>query len=199
MGVLLAGGEARRFGGLPKGLAIVDEIRIADRILAALRGATDRQIVVSNDPGADDWFPKLRVVEDDTPGLGPLAGIETALRAAKGAAVIVVAWDMPFVTTPLFRGMRALGEIGAAAVVPVHGDPLRAEALCAYYAPEALAACSALLASGERRAGALWEALPSAVRIPERVLAEHGEPSKVFLSVDTPEQLESIGGVPPHR
>jgi molybdenum cofactor guanylyltransferase len=189
--VLLAGGAARRFGGLPKGLAIVEEVRIADRILAALRGATDRQIVVSNDPAADDWFPKLRVVEDETPGLGPLAGIETALRAAKGAAVIVVAWDMPFVTTPLFRGMRALGEIGAAAVVPVHGDPPVAEALCAYY--------TALLAEGERRAGALWEVLPSAMTIPERVLAEHGDPSKVFLSVDTLEQLVAIGGEMPRR
>lgn len=199
VGVLLAGGAARRFGGLPKGLAVVDEIRIADRILAALRGATDRQVVVSNDPAADDWFPKLRVVEDEIPGLGPLAGLETALRAAKGAAVIVVAWDMPFVTTPLLRGMRALGEIGAAAVIPVHGDPPVAEALCAYYAHEALGACSALLAEGERRAGALWEVLPSAMTIPERVLAEHGDPEKVFLSVDTPEQLEAIGGAMPRR
>ncbi|MEP6731279.1 MAG: molybdenum cofactor guanylyltransferase [bacterium] len=197
--MLLAGGAARRFGGLPKGLAIVDDVRIADRILAALRGATDRQIVVSNDPAADDWFPKLRVVEDETPGLGPLAGIETALRAAKGAAVIVVAWDMPFVTAPLLRGMRALGEIGAAAVVPVHGDPPIVEALCAYYSHDALERCSTLLAGGERRAGALWEALPSAITIPERVLVEHGDPEKVFLSVDTPEQLESIGGELPRR
>ena len=104
-----------------------------------------------------------------------------------------------FVTTPLLRGMRALGEIGATAVVPVHGAPPVAEALCAYYAPEALAVCSDLLTSGERRAGALWEAMPSAVTIPERVLAEHGEPTKVFLSVDTPEQLEELGGEMPRR
>jgi molybdopterin-guanine dinucleotide biosynthesis protein A len=197
--VLLAGGAAQRFGGLPKGLAVVDEIRIADRILAALRGATDRQIVVSNDSAADDWFPKLRVVEDETPGLGPLAGIETALRAAKGASIIVVAWDMPFVTTPLLRGMRALGDIGAAAVVPVHGDPPKAEALCAFYSHDALGACSALLAEGERRAGALWEVLPSAITIPERVLVEHGDPEKLFLSVDTPEQLIALGGEMPRR
>jgi len=197
--VLLAGGAARRFGGLPKGLAIVEEMRIADRVLAALRGATDRQFVVSNEPMADDWFPKLRVVEDETPGLGPLAGIETALRAAKGASVIVVAWDMPFVTAPLLRGMRALGEIGAAAVVPVHGDPPVAEALCAFYSHDALGACSALLANGERRAGALWEALPSAMAIPERVLVEHGDPAKLFLSIDTPEQLMEIGGAMPRR
>ena len=197
MGVLLAGGEARRFGGFPKGLAVVDDVRIADRIFAVLRGATDRQLVVSNDAEAAAWFPQVSVVADELPGLGPLAGIETALRAAEGAAVLVVAWDMPFVTTPLLRGMRALGEIGAAAVVPSHGDPPVLEALCAYYSAEALAACSRLLREGERRAHALFHALPSAMTIPERVLMEHGEPERLFLSVDSQEQLEALAGVIP--
>jgi len=87
IGVLLAGGESRRFGGLPKGLAIVDEMRIADRVIAALRAASDDVIIVANDPDAPSWFPTMRVVADAVPGLGPLAGIETALRAANGAAV----------------------------------------------------------------------------------------------------------------
>ncbi|MEP6999131.1 MAG: molybdenum cofactor guanylyltransferase [bacterium] len=197
VGVLLAGGEAKRFGGFPKGLAVVDDIRIADRILTVLRGATDTQLVVSNDPDAERWFPGLPVAQDAVGGLGPLAGIETALRAAGGAAVLVVAWDMPFVTTPLLRGMRALGDIGAAAVVPTHGDPPVLEALCAYYSPEALPVCSRLLADGERRAHALHGALASAMTIPERVLAEHGDPERLFLSVDSQEQLEALAGVMP--
>lgn len=197
VGVLLAGGQARRFGGLPKGLAIVDEVRIADRIFAALRGATDSLLVVSNDPSAATWFPGIPVVADAMSGLGPLAGIETALRAADGAAVIVVAWDMPFITAPLLRGMRALGETGAAAVVPSHGDPPVFEALCAYYSAEALPVCTALLARGERRAGALVDALPSAATIPQRVLVEHGEPERLFLSVDSVAQLEELGGEMP--
>ncbi|MEO8619857.1 MAG: molybdenum cofactor guanylyltransferase [bacterium] len=197
VGVLLAGGEAKRFGGFPKGLAVVDDIRIADRILTVLRGATDTQLVVSNDPDAERWFPGLQVAADAVTGLGPLAGIETALRAAEGAAVLVVAWDMPFVTTPLLRGMRALGDIGAAAVVPAHGDPPVLEALCAYYAPEALPVCSRLLAEEERRAHALYGALPGAMTIPERVLAEHGDPERLFLSVDSQEQLEALAGVMP--
>jgi len=177
----------------------VKEERIADRVLTALRGASDRQVVVSNDAEADDWFPKLRVVEDESPGLGPLAGIESALRAAKGGSVIVVAWDMPFVTAPLLRGMRALGEISGTAVVPVHSDPPVVEALCAYYPAEALDTCRALLAAGERRASALWEALPGAMSIPERLLVEHGDIETLFLSVDTPEKLEAIGGTMPRR
>lgn len=199
MGVLLAGGAATRFGGLPKGLAIIDERRIADRAIAALAGATDRQLVVSNATGASSWFPTLPIVADATPGLGPLAGIETALRAAEGAAVIVVAWDMPYVTTPLLRGMRALGETGASAVVPAHGDPIVVEPLCAYYAPEALDVCARLLGRGERRAAALFESLSAAVTIPERLLEAHGDPARLFLSVDSVEQLEDLGGAMPRR
>lgn len=197
VGVLLAGGEARRFDGLPKGLARVDDIRIADRILAALRGATESQLVVSNDARAAEWFPAVPVVADAEPGLGPLAGIETALRAANGASILVVAWDMPFVTTPLLRGMRALGEIGAAAVVPSHGDPPVLEALCAYYASHALDACTRLLAEGERRAHALCGVLPSSIVIPERVLEEFGDPPQLFLSVDSQEQLDALADVIP--
>ena len=193
----MAGGESRRFDGVPKGLATVDGIRIADRVLAILRGATDSQIVVSNDEAAPDWFPSLPVFGDARRGMGPLAGIETALRAAAGAAVLVVAWDMPFVTTPLLRGMRALGDTGAAAVVPEHGEGRVLEPLCAYYSAESLDVCSSLLESGERSARALVEALPSAIRIPERVLASHGDPSRLFLSVDTQVQLEALAGLLP--
>jgi molybdopterin-guanine dinucleotide biosynthesis protein A len=195
--VLLAGGASRRFGGFPKGLAIVKEIRIADRALIALKGATDAQVVVSNDGAAEEWFPSLPVVADAVPGLGPLAGIATGLRAAKGAAVIVLAWDMPFVTAPLLRGMRALGELDGAAVIPVHGSGQIAEPLCAYYPPEALETCLRLLEAGERRAGSLVEALPSAVSIPERLLTEHGDLERLFMSVDSPEQLAAIGGEMP--
>ncbi|HEX9485371.1 MAG TPA: molybdenum cofactor guanylyltransferase [Gemmatimonadaceae bacterium] len=199
IGVLLAGGESRRFGGLPKGLAIVDEMRIADRAIAALRAASDDVIVVANDPDAQSWFPTMRVVADAVPGLGPLAGIETALRAANGAAVLVVAWDMPFVPAPLLRGMRALGDTGAEAVAPVHDDPPMIESLCAYYAASALPACSELLARGERRAWSLFAQLPSALAVPERVLVEHGVPERIFFSVDEPEELEELGGELPRR
>lgn len=192
--MLLAGGAASRFGGFPKGRAVVDEVRIADRALAALRGATECQLVVSNDARAREWFPGLRVVADEVPGLGPLGGLLSALRAAEGRAVLVVAWDMPFVPTPLLRGLRARGEIGAPAVMPVHGDPPVAEPLCAYYAPEALARCEELVAGGERRAAALAESMAGLATIGGAVLEAHGEPGRLFTSVDSLAELLALGG-----
>lgn len=193
-GVLLAGGAARRFRGMPKGLAIVNGVRIADRALAALRGATDRQIVVANDPRAARWFPGLPIVADTEAGLGPLHGLRTALVAAGGDPVLVVAWDMPFVTTALLERLCAAGSEGAPAVVPVSGTPPRAEPLCAYYAPPALAICEALLARGERRAAALFESVPGARTLSGPALSALGDVARLLLSVDTMDDLAMLGG-----
>jgi len=194
VGVLLAGGAARRFRGMPKGLALVDGIRIADRALSALRGATERQVVVANDERAARWFPGLPIVADSEEGLGPLQGLRTALAAAAGDPVLVVAWDMPFVTTALLSMLRAAGESGASAVVPVAGLPARAEPLCAYYGTEALATCDALLARGDRRAAALCEALPGARMLDAQALGALGDPRRLLLSVDTLDDLAVLGG-----
>jgi molybdopterin-guanine dinucleotide biosynthesis protein A len=175
-------------------LARIEGERIADRALAALRGAADEVVVVANDPRADAWFPQERVVPDEAPGLGPLAGVATALAAAEGAAVLVVAWDMPFVTVELLRELRRRGEAGASAVVPVHGAAGWTEPLCAWYGPSALGCCRTLLAGGERRAGALLDALPHSVRMEASELSRLGAPARLFTSVDTPEQLASLGG-----
>ena len=194
VGVLLAGGAARRFRGMPKGLALVDGVRIADRALAALRGATDRQIVVANDPRAARWFPGLHVVRDAEEGLGPLHGLRTALASAEGAPVVVVAWDMPFVTAALLSALRTEGERGASAAVPVAGNPPRAQPLCAYYGAGAIATCDVLLARGERRAAALFESLPGAMTVGADTLATVGDPTRLLLSVDTLEDLAALGG-----
>lgn len=197
VGVLLAGGEARRFGGRPKGLATIGGVRIADRVLAALRDVTDSQLVVSNDAHAPAWFPGIPVVSDAHAGLGPLAGIETALLAAGGSAVLVVAWDMPYVTSALLRRIRMLGETGVLAAVPSHGTPPRLEPLCAYYAAGALAVCSSLLVGGERRAHALHDALPLTLLVSEQQLRDVGDPVQLFLSVDDENELQRLGGRSP--
>ncbi|MBW8771332.1 MAG: molybdenum cofactor guanylyltransferase [Gemmatimonadetes bacterium] len=178
VGVLLAGGAARRFSGMPKGLALVDGLRIADRVLAALRGATDRQVVVANDARAPFWFPGMTITRDSEEGLGPLHGLRTALVAAKGDPLIVVAWDMP----------------GVSAVIPTPSVPSSAQPLCAYYAPEALAVCERLLAAGERRAGALHDTLPAVRRLDAAELAPLGDPARLLLSVDTLADLANLGG-----
>jgi molybdopterin-guanine dinucleotide biosynthesis protein A len=197
VGALMAGGSARRFHGMPKGLALIGGVRIADRALAALRVATDERLVVANDARAAHWFPGVRIVQDEQIGLGPLAGLCAALRAADGAAIVVVAWDMPFVSSALLNALRAIGESGASAVAPLGpADTFlaRREPLCAYYAGRTLQTCERLLERGERRAAALFDALPDAVSLEGAALAELGDPHHLLCSVDTAEELAALGG-----
>ena len=198
IGALLAGGAARRFNGAPKGLALVDGVRIADRALAALANATDEQIVVANDPRAASWFPGLRIVADDVSGLGPLAGLRSALQTAQDAdGVIVVAWDMPFVTSALLRALRTIGERGASAVVSMADAGGPTSPLCAYYGTDALEVCERLLAQGERRASALAESLVGASTLTGAALAALGDPARLLRSIDSPEELAALGGQQP--
>ena len=50
VGAILAGGQATRYGGLPKGLELVRGVRIIDRVRAALEPVTDDLLLVANDP-----------------------------------------------------------------------------------------------------------------------------------------------------
>lgn len=152
---------------------------------------------MANDARAEGWFPGARIVRDDTPGLGPLAGIEAGLAAAGGSAVLVLAWDMPLVPAALLQQLVHRAERGSHAVVPVHGEGAWPEPLCAYYPAGALPVCRRLLAQGERRAAALAAALPSTELLADDELATFGDPEVMFTSVDTPEQLADMGGALP--
>ena len=69
-GAILAGGEARRMGGTPKGLLPVGGVRILDRLVAAFQEALGGlPLLVANAPDAGSWNAVLRdpgvVVGDD--------------------------------------------------------------------------------------------------------------------------------------
>lgn len=180
-GVILAGGAARRFGGAPKGLARIGDRRSIDRVADALASATDRMLLLTNDPHAAAWLPNVPVFGDIEPGAGSLEGIRSALARA-GTAVVVVAWDMPFVSAALVSALRDAAADGATAVVP--DGPHGVEPLCAFYAARCLPTATALLAAGERRARALAEHV-DAVHLPAHLVARCGDPHMLFRNVNS--------------
>ena len=186
-GVLLAGGGSTRFGGNAKGLLEVGGRRLIDRALDALRPATSAQIVVAKDVLLlERVLPGLRVVGDSSPDRASLVGIHTAL-AATGGAVLVVAWDMPFVPGALLRALRAAGERDHAAAVPE--GPRGVEPLCAYYPAAALDVVSRQLECGDLRLGALVDALPAVTVLPACEVERYGPLHRIFTNVNTPADL----------
>ncbi|HET7456612.1 MAG TPA: molybdenum cofactor guanylyltransferase [Gemmatimonadaceae bacterium] len=187
-GVILAGGLASRYGGTPKGLERVAGVRILDRVASALAATTDSLLLVANDPAADAWLPGVRRVADVLPGLGTLGGIHAALAHAPGA-ILVVAWDMPFVPSSLLAELRSLGETeGADAAVPESDSKRGLEPTCAYYTEGCRAPIESRLAAGDRRVVAFYDDVRIA-RLPAERVRRHGDPAHIFLNVNTPDDL----------
>jgi molybdopterin-guanine dinucleotide biosynthesis protein A len=97
---------------------------------------------------------------------------------------LVVAWDMPFVSPGLLARLRALGESGFDAALPESGSKRGLEPMCAWYAPPCLDAITAALDRGDRRVIAFFDAVRVA-RLGAEQVAEFGEPSVLFLNVNT--------------
>jgi len=186
-GVILAGGGATRFGGLPKGLERIGGARIIDRVASALGACTDELLLVANDPRAHDWLPGVRLEGDLRPGEGSLGGIHAALAHAR-EGVLVVAWDMPFVVPALLARLRQLGEGHVDAAVPESDSRRGVEPLCAWYGPACRPAIEAALDRGDRRVIAFFDAIRVA-RLGAAEVATLGDPTRLFLNVNSPDEL----------
>jgi molybdopterin-guanine dinucleotide biosynthesis protein A len=121
LGVILAGGLARRMGGGDKSmLSLGASSRVLDQVIARLGTQVDQMILNANgDPARFDEFG-LPVVADSLDGfLGPLAGVLAGLDygAEHGFDHIVsVAADTPFFPTDL---VSALGSASKHLDVPI--------------------------------------------------------------------------------
>ncbi|WP_330439343.1 NTP transferase domain-containing protein [Micromonospora sp. NBC_00821] len=94
--VVLAGGAARRMGGLDKPALPVGGRPMRDRVLAAVSDATPRVLV-----GAADAVPAgVLVVREDPPGGGPVAAAAAGLALLDPDVTVValLAADLPLLT-----------------------------------------------------------------------------------------------------
>lgn len=185
IGAIVAGGGAVRFGGTPKGLQRVGGVRIIDRIAATLRATTPELIVVSNAADAKQWIPGTRVCGDVRPERGSLVGIHTALSCARGD-VLVVAWDMPFVSAEL---LTLICERRGTATAVVPTSPSGDEPFCALYTPRCLPIIEAALDAGDLRLSHVLPQLPSVERISMSDIRVIGDPATLLFNVNTPEDL----------
>jgi molybdenum cofactor guanylyltransferase len=177
-------------GGGAKGLERVGRARIVDRVVESLRGVTSDLLLVANAPDAARWLDDIPVVGDRHPAGGGLAGVETAL--SRGRDAIVVAWDMPFVTSGLLRALLDLAVTrDADAVFPRSASPFGFEPFCGYYATRLLPRLTRFLDEGSGGAARDFIARLDRVHFlsaPE--IARLGDPDRLFLSVNTPGDLE---------
>ena len=110
LGVILAGGLARRMGGGDKSLlSLGASSRVLDQVIARLGAQVDQMVLNANgDPARFDEFG-LPVVADSLDGfLGPLAGVLAGLDYAAEHGfdhIVSVAADTPFFPTDLVSAL----------------------------------------------------------------------------------------------
>ncbi len=193
---MIAGGQAVRYGGTPKGLLEVDGRRILDRVAGALTDALGAPpALIANAPDAAAWLPGAPLFPDVVPGMGSLGGILTAVETL--GPVVCVAWDMPFVPAALIRDLAA-GLEAADAVLPASGSRRGVEPLCAAYGPACGPAIRAALARGDQRAIGFHGAVRVRTLPPDEVL-KYGDPHVLFFNVNTPDDLQQAEALCPDR
>ena len=115
LGVILAGGLARRMGGGDKSLlSLGASSRVLDQVIARLGEQVDQMVLNANgDPARFDEFG-LPVVADSLDGfLGPLAGVLAGLDYAAEHGfdhIVSVAADTPFFPTNLVSALETASK-----------------------------------------------------------------------------------------
>jgi molybdopterin-guanine dinucleotide biosynthesis protein A len=191
---ILAGGRASRFEGRDKSTLVVDGRTILERQIAELSRFADDIMLVGADL-QESTGPLFRVVPDRVPGRGPLGGLDAALAAAKDDAVVVVACDMPFVTSAFLKYLLDLTR-DADAVVP------RTERgyhpLCAAYTK----ACGPTVAGRLKNGQLAMMDLLSDLRVRALTIGEieaFGNAHRLLANVNTPADYEAVETPQSHK
>lgn len=150
-GVVLAGGQGSRMGGVDKGLAPFRGRPMVAHVIERLSPQVGALLVNANrNPEAYAAFGHP-VIADEIPGFaGPLAGFERALAHARTALVATVPCDSPFLPADLVERLRA-GLEGANAQVALARAGGQVHPVFCLMRREVHASLAAFLAAGDRK------------------------------------------------
>lgn len=160
--IVLAGGRSSRFGR-DKLNETIGGRTLLEHAIEGVRPLAQETIVVVA-PGAAPFLSGGTIlVHDPVPFEGPLTGLLTGLRRATQPLVLVVGGDMPTMVAAVLEVLLdGLDDPTVDAVMLEHGGrgrPLPG----AMRRDPALAVAERLVATGERRLRAIYEALGAAV------------------------------------
>ena len=184
---ILAGGQARRFGGQDKSRLVVHGRSIIVRQVEVLQRVADEIFIVALDPSRFADLG-LTVHVDRIPGTGALGAIYTALDAAERDRVLVIACDLPFLDERLLAELvRRADPADGAWVRTTRG----VEPLVACYQRHARATILEQIQAGRLKAADLGSVLRLAEISPDE-LDRFGSAEELLTNVNTPEDYARV-------
>jgi molybdopterin-guanine dinucleotide biosynthesis protein A len=184
---ILAGGRARRFGGLDKSTLAIGDSSILEHQIRELAKIAD-DILLVGPRSTTVAGTGVRIVADRYQDCGPLGGLDAALAEARDDVIVLVACDMPFVTAPLLGHLLGLAA-EAQAVVP------RTERgyhpLCAAYSRTCREAVTRRLEAHQLSMVGLLEEVRVRI-VGLREIERFGAADRLLANVNTPAQFDAI-------
>ena len=200
MGFIIAGGKSSRMGtGVDKAFLEFGGQSLLDRALGVMSEVCDSVRIVG-DPAKFTKYGSTKygsskygsVVADIFSGCGPLAGIHAALVHSPAELNLMLAVDMPFVSTELLAFLFAAAENNDA-IITVPRSSKGLEPLCAVYRRDFSIAAEQALRAGKYKIDAAFSSVSIRV-IEEGELAAAGFSEQSFFNVNTPQDRRAAEG-----
>lgn len=151
--VILAGGAGSRlgtekalleFGGRPLICWTAEKLKMAaDEVIVVARNANQAAVL-------QELICNVVFTCDSVFGFGPVAGLLSGMRCARGSLAFATGCDLPFLNVKVIEKLFELAE-GYDAAVPIRPNGLKEPLHAVYDREKMLLACEEALENGERR------------------------------------------------
>ena len=170
--------------GTDKAFLRIDGVPLWQRQLQMLQQLVPSELFIAGPPHKEWQEMNCIIVPDAEPGAGPLAGIVAALQRCSAPLLLVVAVDLPNMTS---RYLRELVDscVGEAGTVPSYGELF--EPLAAVYPKRSLPLAESCLASRDLAVQRFAARCLAEELAHEYEIAPDEQP--LFLNMNTPDDL----------
>jgi molybdenum cofactor guanylyltransferase len=184
-GLVLAGGQGRRMGGVDKGLTPLRGRPMVAWVLERLIPQVGEVLINANQNLDQYGALGYHVVRDEIGGFaGPLAGLQAGMRAARTPFVLTCPCDSPFIPTDLAaRLFAALGPLDTDLAVVKTGN--WHQPVFALVRTALMPNLTAFLAKGGRRSDAWYTTL-------KFVEVCFDDEEEAFSNINTPDELRAF-------
>ena len=184
-GVVLAGGQGSRMGGVDKGLALFRGRPMAAHVIERFAPQVDELLVNANRNVGQYAALGYRVIADEIAGFaGPLAGFERGLAHAAAPLVATVPCDSPFLPDDLVSRLRKALEENAAQLA-VARTGIQAHPVFCLMRRDVRDSLTRFLAGGERKIDR-WYAQLAVVEV------AFDDEADAFANINTRAQLDGL-------